>query len=36
MVMTTAQLHTIKPEFRYYLGSNPAHNMSEICDGEEF
>ena len=36
MVITTAQLHsTSKPELRFCAGSNPAHGMSEIRDGED-
>ena len=35
VVITTAQLHWTKPELRFYAGSNLAHNLSEICDGED-
>ena len=35
MVITTAQLDSTKPELRFCAGSNPAHCMSEICDGED-
>ena len=35
VVITTAQLHSMKPEFRFCAGSNPAHGISEICDGED-
>ena len=32
----TAQLHSIKPELRFfYAVSNPAHDVSEIDDGED-
>ena len=35
VVITTAQLHSTKPELRLCTGSNPACGMSEICDGED-
>ena len=35
LVITTAQLHTTKPELRFCAGSNPARGMSEICNGED-
>ena len=35
VVITTAQLHSTKPELRYCAGSNPARGVSEICDGED-
>ena len=35
VVITTAQLHSTKPELRFCAGSNPARDMSEICDGED-
>ena len=34
-VITTAQLHSTKPELRFWAGSNPARVVSEIRDGEE-
>ena len=34
-VITTAQLHSIKPELRFCAGSNPAHNVLEIHYGED-
>ena len=34
-VITTAQLHSIKPELRLCAGLNPALGMSEIHDGED-
>ena len=34
MVITSAQLHSTKPELRFCVGSNPAHGVSEIRDGE--
>ena len=34
-VMTTAQLHSTKPEIRFCAGSNPACSVSEIRDGED-
>ena len=33
MIITTAQLYS-KPELRFYTGSNPARDVSEIHDGE--
>ena len=35
MVITTAQLHSTKPEFRFCAGSNPANGVSEIRDSED-
>ena len=35
MVITTAQLHSTKPELSFCTGSNPAHDMSEIRDDED-
>ena len=35
VVITTAQLHSTKPELRFCTGSNPAGGMSEICYGED-
>ena len=35
VVFTTAQLHSNKPELRLCTGSNPAHGVSEIRDGED-
>ena len=35
VVITTVQLHSTKPELRFCTGSNPAHGLSEICDGED-
>ena len=35
VVITTAQLHSTKPELRFCAGSNPARGVSEICDGED-
>ena len=34
VVITTAQLHSTKPELRFCGGSNPPRSMSEIHDGE--
>ena len=34
-VVTTAQLHSAKPEPRFCAGSNPARGVSEIPDGED-
>ena len=34
-VITTAQLHSKKPELRFCTGSNPARGVSEIRDGED-
>ena len=33
VVMTTAQLHSAKPELRFCAGSIPVSGMSEIRDG---
>ena len=35
MVITTAQLHSTKPELRICAGSNPIHGVLEIRDGED-
>ena len=35
LFITTAQLHSIKPEIRFCTDSNPACGASEICDGED-
>ena len=35
MVITTAKIHSIKPELRFSVGSNPACAVSEIDDGED-
>ena len=35
VVITTAQLHSPKPELRFWAGSNPARGVSKICDGED-
>ena len=35
VVITTAQLHSTKPQLRFCAGSNPAHGVSEIHDGED-
>ena len=35
LVITTAQLHSTKPELRLRTGSNLAHGVSEIRDGED-
>ena len=32
---TIAQLHSTRPELRFCAGSNPAHGMLEIRDGED-
>ena len=34
-VITTAQLHSTKPELRLCAGSNPAPGVSEIRNGED-
>ena len=34
VVITTAQLHSTKPELRFCAGSNLAHAVSEIRNGE--
>ena len=35
VVITTAQLHSTKPELRFCTGSNSARGVSEICNGED-
>ena len=35
VVITTAQLHSTKPEFRFCEGSNPAYGVSEIGNVED-
>ena len=35
VVITTAQIHSSKPELRFCAGSNPARGVSEIRDGED-
>ena len=35
LVITTAQLHSTKPELRFSAGSNPARGVPEIRDGED-
>ena len=35
MVITTTQFDLTKSELRFCTGSNPAHGMSEIRDGED-
>ena len=35
VVITTAQLHSTKPELRFSAGSNPARGVSEIRYGED-
>ena len=35
VVITTAQLHSAKPDVRFSAGSNPARSMLEIRDGED-
>ena len=35
VVITTAQLHSTKPELRFCIGSNPALDVSKIPDGED-
>ena len=35
VVITTAQIHSSKPELRFCAGSNPARGVSDICDGED-
>ena len=34
-VITTAQLHSTKPQLRFCANSNPALGVSEIRDGED-
>ena len=35
VVITTAQHYSTKPQLRFCTGSNPAHGLSEIRDGED-
>ena len=35
VVITTAQLHSTKPELRFCAGSSPAHVVLKICDSED-
>ena len=35
VVITTAQLHSTKPELRFCAVSNPARGVSEIRDAED-
>ena len=35
MIIATAQLNLTKPELRFCGGSNPAHGVSEIRNGED-
>ena len=35
VVIASAQLNSTKPELRICAGSNPAHGVSEIRDGED-
>ena len=35
LVITTAQLHSTKPELRLCTGSSPNRIVSEIRDGED-
>ena len=34
LVITTAELHSTKPELRFCAGSNSARSVSEICGDE--
>ena len=35
VVITTEQLHSTKPQLRFCAGSNPAHGVLEIPNGED-
>ena len=35
VAMTTSQLHSRKPEFRFYACLNPACGGVGVCDGED-
>ena len=35
VVITTAQLHSTKPELRFCAGSSPARAVTEIHDGKD-
>ena len=34
VVISSAQFHSMKPKFRFSVGSNPGRSMSEIRDDE--
>ena len=36
LVISSAQLHSTKPELRFCAGSNPDRGVSDIRDGEDF
>ena len=35
VVITTAQVHSRKPEHRFFAGPNPARAVSKTRDGED-
>ena len=35
VVITTAQLHSTKPELWFCTDSNPARGVSQICNSED-
>ena len=35
VVITTAQLHSFKPELRFCASSNPVHGVTQIRDNED-
>ena len=35
MVITAAQLHSTKPELRFYAGQSPSRDVLEIHDGKD-
>ena len=35
VVITTVQLHSAKPQLRFYASSNSARGVSKICEGED-
>ena len=36
VVITTTRLHSTKAELRFCAGSNNAHDVFKICDGDKF
>ena len=34
VVVTTTQNYSIKSKLKFYSGSNPTRNTSDLCDGE--
>ena len=34
MVVIVVRIHPIKPELKFWVGSNPNRGVSEVCDDE--